>query len=54
MSVMMMMMMMVGVQFHISTTIESMKPAEETLQRVGLEKRVILGYAGHVNRKLII
>ena len=49
-----MMMMMMSVQFHVSAPIERMEPAEEALQRVGLEKWVILGNAGYVNRKLII
>lgn len=42
------------VEFHIGATIKGVQTPEKTLQRVGLEERVVLGYAGNVNRKLIV
>lgn len=44
--------MMVRVQFHVSAPIEGVQPSEETLQGIGLEKRVILGNPGYVDGKL--
>lgn len=42
------------VEFHIGATIKGVQTPEKALQRVGLEEGVVLGYAGNVNRKLIV
>jgi len=42
------------VEFHVGATIKGVQTPDKALQRVGLEERVVLGYAGNVNRKLIV
>lgn len=42
------------VEFHSGAAIKGVQSPEKTLQRIRLEKRVVLGYAGNVYRKLVI
>lgn len=42
------------VEFHVGATIKGVQTPEKALQRISLEERVVLGYAGNVNRKLIV
>lgn len=42
------------VEFHIGAAVKGVQAPEEALQRVGLEEGVVLGYAGNVDRKLVV